>query len=218
MVLISEVGLWELITIYMKTFNQYFKIILTGNKDDSRKAAKGVRKFLYGSHSGQYKEIASIIENAPEEYMNITEDWREENFVVAVSVLYFLHSKESQPDFLFPWLFYLLQRKNGNIRRAAARMMEHEIGPLTAHIRFPNEKLNERLTLKQADNILSNLFIKLNNLLANYWEPKYKKYKYISSLPASPYKSTQMVLSRMEEDCGKTYMEQLESRLKKGEQ
>ena len=199
----------------MKTFNKYFETILTGNKEDSRKAAREVRKFLYSSHSGQYKEIVSIIENAPEEYMNITEDWREENFVVAVSVLYYLHDRESQPDFLFPWLFYLLQRENGNIRRAAVRMIEREIGPLTAHIRFPNKKLSERLTPKQADDILFNLFIKLNNLLADYWKPAYKKYKYIPSLPASPYKSTQTVLSRMEYDCGKTYIKQLESRLSK---
>ena len=199
----------------MKTFNKYFKTILTGNKDDSRKAAREVRKFLYGSHSSQYKEIASIIENASKEYINITEDWREENFVVAVSVLYFLHNRESQPDFLFPWLFYLLQHKNGNIRRAAVRMIEHEIGPLTVHIRFPNEKLSDRLMPKQVDDILFNLFIKLNNLLADYWKPAYKKYKYISSLPASPYKSTQMVLSRMEYDCGEVYIKQLENRLSK---
>ncbi|MDP3043528.1 MAG: hypothetical protein Q8N21_03940 [bacterium] len=197
----------------MKTFIELFNIILTGNKDDSRKAAREVRKLLYSSRSGQYEEIASIIKNAPDEYVNIKEDWRQENFVIAVSVLYFLHSKESQPDFLFPWLFHLLQHQNGNIRHAAARMLKNELGPLTVHIRCPNEKFGDRLTPKQADFVLLSLFIGLNNLLADLWKPAYKKYKYVSSLPASPYKSIQMVLSRMEEDCGEAYMKQLKSRL-----
>lgn len=116
-----------------KTFIQLFDIILTANKDDSRKAARAVRKLLYSSHGDQYDDIKSITENAPKEYINITEDWREENFVMAVSVLYFLHDRESQPDFLFSWLFYLLQLKNGNVRNAARRMMENELGPLTVH-------------------------------------------------------------------------------------
>ncbi|MBU4338363.1 hypothetical protein KKB43_06730 [Patescibacteria group bacterium] len=201
-------------TTSMKTFNELFETILTGNKDDSRKAAREVRKFLYSSHGDQYDSIKSIIENAPKEYGKIAEDWREENFVVAVSVLYFLHGREKQPDFIFPWLFYLLLNKNGNIRHAAVRMIEHEIGPLTVHIRFPNEKLSNRLGIKQADEILFNLFIKLNNLLVDYWKPAYKKYKYISSLPAIPYKSIQMVLGRMKEDCGETYIKRLESRLR----
>ncbi len=199
----------------IKTFLELFEVILTGNKDDSRKAAREVRKLLYSSRSGQYDDIKSIIENAPKEYGKIAEDWREENFVVAVSVLYFLHGGEKQPDFIFPWLFYLLLNKNGNIRHAAVRMIEHEIGPLTVHIRFPNKKLSNRLGIKQVDDILFNLFIKLNNLLADYWKPAYKKYKYISSLPTSPYKSIQMVLGRMKEDCGETYIKRLESRLAK---
>ena len=84
-------------------FTKLFNTILTAKKDDSRKAAREVRKFLYSSHSdGKYDDIKLIIENAPREYVNIREDWREENFVMAVSVLYFLHDRKSQPDFLFP--------------------------------------------------------------------------------------------------------------------
>jgi len=196
-----------------KTFPELFSIILTGKKDDSRKAAREVRKLLYGSgNSGEYDDIKSIIENAPDEYMNIKEDWREENFVMSVSVLYYLHDRESQPDFLFPWLFYLLQHKNGNIRHATARMIENELGPLTVHIRCPSYK-QDKLKSEQSDFILLNLFIGLNNLLADLWKPTYKKHKYVSSLPTSPFKTIQMVLGRMEDDCGKAYMKQLKSQL-----
>ncbi|MEK9161264.1 MAG: hypothetical protein AAB822_00715 [Patescibacteria group bacterium] len=197
----------------MKTFIELFSIILTGNKDDSHKAAREVRKLLYNNSrdGGKYDDIKKIIEDAPDEYRKIKEDWRRENFVIAVSVLYYLHDRESQPDFLFPWLFHLLQHQNGNIRHAAVRMIENELGPLTVHIRCPEYK-QSRLKSEQSDSILLNLFKGLNNLLAVLWKPEYKKYKYVDSLPTCPYKSIQMVLGKMENDCGKEYMERLKSR------
>lgn len=197
-----------------KTFAELFDIILTGNKEDSRKAARHVRKLLYSSqNSGKYEVIKSIIANAPEEYRNIIEDWRTENFVVAVSVLYFLHDKESQPDFLFPWLIYLLRNQNGNIRNAARRMIENELGPLTVHIRCPDYEQSVAKS-EQSNFILLNLYVALNNLSVELWDPKYKKYKYVDSLPTGPYKTVQMILCSMEDDCGKMYMNKLKSKLK----
>lgn len=200
----------------MKTFIELFYIILTGSEDDSRKAAREVRKLLYScSDSGKYEIIQKIVENAPDEYHKIKEGWRQENFVIAVSVLYFLHDRESQPDSLFPWLFHLLQHQNGNIRQSAVRMTENELGPLTVYIRCPEYKTDDPNDIKpkQADHILFNLFIGLNNLLADLWKLEYKKYKYVDSLPTCPYKSIQMVLSRMEDDCGKEYIQRFKNRL-----
>lgn len=194
-----------------KTFIELFDVILTGNKDDSRAAARGVRKLLYSSHSeGKYDEIKKVVGSAPDEYRKIEEDWRQENFVIAVSVLYFLHSKESQPDFLFPWLFHLLQHKNGNIRQSAVRMIENELGPLTVHLRCPEYKQSKEKS-EQSDFILQNLFIGLIGLLTDLWKPAYKKYKHVDSLPTCPYRSVQMILGKMEYDCGKEYMKRMEN-------
>ncbi len=200
----------------MKTFIECFNIILSGDREASRKAAREVRKILYSSHGGgKFEVISSIIENAPKEYEKIVEDWRQENFVMAVSILYFLHNKESHLDFLFPWLYHLIQDPNGNIRQSAVRMFEHELGPLTYHIRFPNEKSSHihELSPEQADLILFGMFVNLMRLINYLWKPAYKRYKYISSLPSGPYKSVQMVLGHLEEDCGKKYMTRLEQRL-----
>lgn len=185
----------------MKTFTELFNTILNADKETSRKAAREVRKLVYGSgESEKYERIASIIENAPAEYVKIIEDWRQENFVIAISVMYFLHNRENQPDFLFPWLFQLLQHKNGNIRHSAVRMIEHELGALTYHIRFPGEKISRReLSPEQADRILFGLRTNLNNLAASSWKDSYRKFKYVDRLPSGTYKSIQLIFSVLDD-------------------
>lgn len=202
----------------MPTFIELFDNILTANKEESRKSAREVRKFLYSSQSGsdKFRDIKNIVNGAPSEYLKISEDWRQENFVIAVSVIYYLHGRENDPDFLFPWLFHLLQHENGNIRHAAVRMIDHELGPLTYHIRFPNERSSfHDFSPDQADHILLGLYVSLNNSLAISWKPTYKRYKYIESLPSGTYKSTQMIMSILEEDCGVEYMKRMEYSLRK---
>ncbi|MBI5614512.1 hypothetical protein HY947_06310 [Candidatus Gottesmanbacteria bacterium] len=153
----------------------------------------------------------NVIKIAPVAYIKISEDWRQENFVTAISVIYFLHDKDAEPDFLFPWLFQLLLHPNGVIRYASVRMLSHELGPLTVYIRVPGFKPGGLTNLKpkQADAILFSLFMDLNKLSESVWKPAYKRYKYISSLPVSPYRSVQMVIARMEELCGAEYMDKL---------
>lgn len=205
----------------MATFTECFSAILTGDKDASRKAARQVRKVAYGSGEGdKFEIISSIIERVPEEYGKIKEEWRQENFVMAISVMYFLHHKREQPDFLFPWLFDLIQHAKGNIRYAAVRMLENELGPFTAHIRCPEYVLSaeRHLTQEQASIILYELFVNLTELINDLWQPSYKKYKYVSSLPSGSYKSAQMALAIMEEYCGEDYMgflEYLRDKMKK---
>ena len=187
----------------MKTFIELFNTILTADEETSRQAAREIRKLVYSSRDGgKYKDIASIIENAPAEYIKITEDWRQENFVMAISVMYFLHNRENQPDFLFPWLFQLLQHKNGNIRHATVRMIQNELGPLTYYVRFPGKKSSfHKFSSEQAGNILTGLCANLNNLAENSWKDSYKKIKYIDKLPSGIYKSVQLILSCLEDYC-----------------
>ena len=186
----------------MNTIKECFNIILYGNEADSRLAAASGRE--------KYEDIVAVVNTSPDSYEKISEGWRQENFVMAVSVIYFLHDRENQPDFLFPWLFQLLQHPNGYIRHAAVKMISHEIGPLTYHLRFPSEKLSfHKFTQEDADMILHSLFASLNGLLSALWQSKYKKYKYIDSLLPSPYKSVQMVLAELEESCGKQYIDRL---------
>lgn len=199
------------------TFAELFKTILTADKEASRKAAREVRKKVYSADEGnKYEMIASIVAKAPEGYKDINEDWRQENFAIAISVMYFLGNKNNQPDFLFPWLFELMQHKNGNIRHAAIRIFEIELGPLTCHIRFPDKQSSSLdISTQQSDDILFAFYVTTSNLMAKFWKPAYKRYKYISSLPTGVYKSFQLLLSRLEDLCGEEYLKQLRARYEK---
>lgn len=206
----------------MNTIKECFNTILRGNENESRLATRRVRKLLYNpwGNRNEFIDIKNLVNGAPDEYAKISEEWRQENFVTAVSIIYYLHDNEEQPDFLFPWLFQLLQHPNGIIRYATVRMISNEIGPLTVHIRFPGDKsiLRDRLKPEQADAILDSLFTRLNELTDALWQPKYKKYKYIDSLPASPYKSAQMVLAELEESCASEKSKSKEEKFEEGEE
>lgn len=197
----------------MNTLREAFELILTGDKEESRLAARQVRKLLYSSKTNEsvYKDIKTLIAGAFAEYYQITETWRQENFIIALSVIYFLRDKNHSPDFLFSWFFQLLQHKNGYTRHAVVKMIGIELGPLTVHIRFPNDEIFSKKDIApgKANEILFFLFTNLHNLSATLWLPKYKRFKYIDSLPASPYKSVQMILAEMEDLCGKGYLESL---------
>jgi hypothetical protein len=196
----------------MTSLTELFKTILRADQEESRLAARGVRKLLYSGQKDRsvYDGIKKCVADAPVTYATIVEDWRRENFVMSVSVIYFLHHREDRPDFLFPWLFELLQHENGNIRHAAVRMIENELGPLTYHIRFPREQSRSRvLSADKADAILLGLYISLNNLLVVSWKPSYKKYEYINDLPSSTYKSASLIMGVLEDDCGQSYMKKM---------
>ncbi len=207
-----------LVFMFMNTIKECFAIILRGNKEESRLAARKVSKLLYSSSlldKNQSFDIKNLVKDAPKEYDKISEDWRKENFVMATSVIYYLHDLDDQPDFLFPWLFHLLQHPNGIIRYASVRMFSSEIGPLTVFIRCPDFKWSRlgALSPQKANAILRSLYLGLHELLRILWQPKYKRYKYIDSLPSSSYKSVQMVLDCLEESCGREYLECLVNRL-----
>lgn len=200
----------------MQTLNDLFKMILDGDKESSQNAARNVRRYLYSSKFGKdkHEDIKRIINSAGEIYRSIKEEWRQENFVIAISVIYFLHDRESEPDFLFPWLFELIQNNNGNIRQSAVRMLRNELGPLTVHIRCPEyyNKSNEILN-KKRDEILFYMYDEIYFLLRKFDKPIYKKYKYVSSIPRGQYKSLQLVLAELEFDCGEEYINELRKRL-----
>ena len=100
----------------MDTIKQCFEIILKGDNEQSRQAARRVGKLVYygpSMNKGKYSEIARLVETAPKTFSSIHEDWRQENFVMAVSLMYFVGNKRDKPDFLFPWFFQLLQHPRG---------------------------------------------------------------------------------------------------------
>jgi hypothetical protein len=203
----------------MNSIKECFKIILNGDSENCRLASLAVKKVLYRTDNDikKYEEIREQVNLAPENYERITEEWRQKNFVRAISVIYFLRDVNKSPDFLFPWFFQLLKNKNGIVRYSAVKMISHELWPLTVHIRFPEKKstILGVVPPHTADKILFSLFVSLHQFLQHLWKPEYKKYRYFKDLPTNSYKSVSMVLIELEELCGKEYIKYLEDEYKK---
>ena len=186
----------------MENIKKTINTILTADKEHARIATGKVRKLVYASNKANIKEITSAITEAPATYSKITDPVRQEYFVRAISVMYFLHDKEDTPDFLFPWLFELLQHSNGNIRQSAVRMIGFEFGSLTFHIRFPGEKrVFSNLSAEYADRVLHTLRLNLESISQQTYKPAYKRFKYIDSLPSSVHKSVQYLLCDLDDMC-----------------
>lgn len=182
----------------------------------STAAAREVRKFLYSSRGDnqKHKDIVNELSKVQENYENIAETWRLENYVVAISVIYFLRDDKLRPDFLFSWFYKLLLHENGVIRYAAVRMFDTEFGPLTVHVRFPDEKYSKREYLEcvRNDSIIYEVYNRLFDLSESLFKPAYKRYKYLASLPVGAYKSVQMTIANLLDLCGEDYISGLENR------
>lgn len=188
-----------------KDIKECFKIILEGERAASKNASRKTHKIISMMKRPDYDYLVEMVMDSPHQYMSISEGWRQENFVMAISSTFFL-ADEAQHGHLFPWLFQLLQHDNGNIRYAAVRMFETCFGPMTYHIRFPDDP--EQYKDYRMDNtLLKELFMSLHGLLSVYWDARYEQYEYINSLPSSQYKSIQMALVTLEDMCGEGFFD-----------
>ncbi len=196
----------------MNSIKKCFDVILTADRKESRVAARSVHKVTFSTKTTEdYSNIKDVITNAGEIYSLLREPWRQEDFVHALSIIYFLRSDEEDLDENFPWFFHLLQDTNGRIRYAAVKMLCHDLGPLTVHIRCPefiNKEMSKRDCM-ESDRILRQLFSGLEILLQKTWESKHEKYTFVSDMPSSPYKSAQMVMVEMMDLCGEEYIKEM---------
>jgi hypothetical protein len=198
---------------FMYNIKQIFEEIINGDKKKSTEACRGLRKFVYSrqGEKNKYDGIQKIIDNAPETYKNLLNEWQQENFVLGISIIYFLRETKNKVDYLFDWLYKLLEHSNGIIRYSAIKMLEHDLGSLTVHTRHPGHTSDE-VKPKKAEEILFLMFNTLNHLSNKYFLPKYKKFKYVQSLPASSYKSIQMVLGTLDDYCGDKFFTKIVSK------
>jgi hypothetical protein len=181
------------------TIKEAIEIILHGNELEAKKVSKTMRKLVYFGDSGKYEEIKEVIEDVLKVYPTIQEEWRREIYISAISIMYFLHDKyDKKPDYFFPLLLSLLENPNGTIRYCAYKMLVHDLGPLTVHLRIPDYEKSE-LDKYIAISILSKLHKDLMILHDKYFDKKYKKYKYVQDLPASTYKTVEMALYELDD-------------------
>ncbi len=89
--------------------------------------------------------------------------------------MYFLHHKESNPNFFLPFLLGLLENENGKIRYCAYKMISNDLGPLTVHLRHPGST-SDKISVEKAEEVLFAIHSALEYLIQKHYDKKYKKY------------------------------------------
>jgi len=106
------------------------------------------------------------------------------NFIYACRFAFLGDRNDEYLDFFLDFVIDALQNENGKVRIAALRASEW-LGPIyyKPHLR----------------KIIYEKIEKLENLLKKYFQPKFKRYKYLRSLPKGIYKSLMAFYIRLRE-------------------
>ncbi|MBU2541936.1 hypothetical protein KJ785_00030 [Patescibacteria group bacterium] len=89
-----------------------------------------------------------------------------------------------------------IQHPSGKIRQAVIRAVDYLLMDIVEGL-GPHDKKVVYDKHNKSMNYFCNFACILENLLAKYDEPRFKKFKYISSMPASVYKSLQILMTEI---------------------
>jgi len=108
---------------------------------------------------------------------------------------------EAWADFLLP----NIDHPAGHIRQATIHAIEYLVTDLRMDLKFDRTRVdNENLEKAEYIKIVQknrarfgNFVMEIEALIDHYYQPKFKKHKYVSSLPPGPYKSLQMLITEI---------------------
>ncbi len=106
-------------------------------------------------------------------------------------------------EYFEDWAEFILryiQHPSGKIRQAILRAADYLIMDISADLRFDfNKKISqaEKERIEKNKNRFCQFVFSVESLFEKYYEPKFGRYKYISSLPASIYKSLEIFFSNL---------------------
>lgn len=104
-------------------------------------------------------------------------------------------------EYFEDWTEFILryiQHPSGKIRQAVLRASDYLIMDILADSRFDSNKeisQAEKERVEKNKSRFCQFVFSIENLLKKYYEPKFNRYKYISSLPPSIYKSLEIFFS-----------------------
>ncbi len=183
---------------YIKNLIQ---IIKTGAPDEVKVAQKQVKKFyddVYIPQRETGKRAFRIFLEEIKTFEQIKDANHQAYFINTLKWPLYAIGYENFDVFAKFFLRYI-QHPSGKIRQAIIKAVDYLIFDLTLGIDgnyYHEEKSKEEIKkIADRDKIRFGLFVTIiERLEEKYYEPKFKRYKYISSLPVGVYKSLQILI------------------------
>jgi len=189
---------------YIKTLIHTIK---TASPAEVKIAQKQVAKFWYDFYIPHRKEGCAALSAFLEELATFPQ------IKDVAHQCYFIHTLkwplmstgeenfETWADFLLP----IIEHPDGKIRQAAIHAIEYLISDIRVDLHFDRDRVDNQ-NLKKAEFIkivkknqarFGNFVMEIEALTDHYCEPRFKKYKFVSSLPPGPYKSLNKLITEV---------------------
>ena len=178
------------------------EIIKTGSPQEVKEAQKKVEKFwdeVYIPKREEGKKAFSIFLGEIKRFDEIQDIDHQAYFINTLKWPLWVIGEE----YFEQWAEFILkyiQHPSGKIRRAIVRVTDYLISDIKLDLKLD---FKEKISLKEKEKIKKNKnrfgsFVEaVEKLLEKYWQPKFNRYKYISSLPVGVYKSLQQLLNEV---------------------
>jgi len=174
---------------------EIIRILKTGGRQQIKIAKKDLNKILDREEYDEeiiYQMFIHEIKNFDE----ITNPVNQESFVLSLRI--FFCDIENYFEPVLDFLFKIIRHENGKLRYAAIRAFDRlqpALAEATVPPRLPMFRTVSEKRRKDIKSAYFNLIDKTCELSEKHCKPEYRKYKFVSDLPVSVYKSLQSFLS-----------------------
>ncbi|MCD6284269.1 hypothetical protein J7J12_03415 [bacterium] len=178
------------------------EIIKTGSPQEVKGAQKKVEKFWYEVNIPKREEGKKDFSIFLEEIKRFDEiqDIDHQAYFINTLKWPFLAIGEEYFEQWAEFILKYIQHPSGKIRRAIVRVTDYLIIDIRLDLKLDfKEKISpeEKEKIEKNKNRFGSFVERVEKLLEKYWQPKFNRYKYISSLPVGVYKSLQQLLNEV---------------------
>lgn len=175
------------------------EVIKTGSPQEVKEAQKKVEKFWHEVYIPKREEGRKAFTIFLEEIKKFEEiqDIEHQAYFINTLKRPFWSIGEEYFEEWAEFILKYIQHPSGKIRQAVVKAADYLIMDIMADLRFDSNKeitQVEKERVEKNKNRFCQLVYNVENLLEEYDEPKFHRYKYITSIPPSVYKSLQKLL------------------------
>lgn len=177
------------------------EIVKRGDRQEVKKAQKAIESAwhnYYIPHRKEGKKAFEVFLDEVKTFDQIQDIDHQAYFISSLKWAFWTIGEE----YFETWAEFVLkciQHPSGKIRQAIIHITDVLVTSLDVYVFHKNETKTEeeKRMIRETINLqrFGRLVMSVEDLVQHYYEPKYKRYKYVSSMPIGIYKSLQILIT-----------------------